>query len=176
LKKVYITTTNDQRIQGSKGPFEWLKGKVSKKKDHSNIINNVGTKKQMEEILIKSSESDTHLRFSAIQGDYFNANLASHCYSATVRVWAYTDQHGLADLFEALAVSWRGWTGEKKWVSLEGEFSITCTHDKLGHIKLDIEMHQDFGTPESWRLKASIIVDAGQLEVIAKDARKFFKA
>ena len=125
---------------------------------------------------IKSAESDTYLRFSDIQGDYFLASLAGHNYSANMRVWAYTDPHGLANLFGSMAASWRGWDGEKKWSSIEGEFSISCTHDQLGHITLDIEMKQDFGTPEAWRLKVRIVVDAGQLEAIAGQARKFFKS
>ena len=125
---------------------------------------------------IKSAESDTNLRFSDIQGDYFLASLAGHNFSATVRVWAYTDPHGLDNLFQTMATSWRGWDGEKKWSSIEGEFAISCTHDKLGHIMFDIEMKQDFGTPETWHLKVHIVVEAGQLEAIAKEAKKFFRS
>ena len=121
---------------------------------------------------IKSSHSATRLRFSDIRGDYFHANLTNPEYSGTVKIWAYTDAHYLVDLLASMAENWQGWTGEKKWSSIEGEFSITCTHDKLGHISLDVEMHQDFEEP--WRLRASLLVDAGQLEKIAKDANKFF--
>jgi hypothetical protein len=135
----------------------------------------VGTNKRIKAMEIKSAESDTRLRLSDLQGDYFLGNLTGRNYSATVRIWAYTDAHGLVDLLEGMAVSWRGWSGEKKWSSIEGEFSISCTHDKLGHISLDIEMQQDFGTPEAWRLKATLLIDAGQLEAIAKDAKMFFK-
>lgn len=78
-------------------------------------------------------------------------------------------------LFETLAENWKGWSEEKKWSSIEGEFAITCTHDKRGHIKLDIEMHQEFGSSEPWRLRASLVLEAGQLERIAKDAKEFFK-
>jgi hypothetical protein len=134
----------------------------------------VGIGKIMKEMEIKSAHSGTRLRFSDIQGDYFYATLTSPEYSGTVRIWAYTASYGLAELFEAMAKQWRGWTGEMNWSSIEGEFAITCTRDKLGHITLNIEMRQDFGDLEPWRLRAGLVVDAGQLDRIAKDARKFF--
>lgn len=129
----------------------------------------------MEEMEIKSARSSTHLRFFDIKGDEFHASLTSPEFSGTVKVWAYTDAHGIANLFESMAENWRGWNGEKKWASIEGEFAIACIHDKLGHITLNIEMHQDFGSEETWRLKGNLVVDAGQLEAISKDAKMFFK-
>ena len=130
----------------------------------------------MEEMEIKSAHSGARLRFSDIQGDYFYATLTSPEYSGTVRIWAYTDSHGLANLFTSMAEKWRGWTEEMKWSSIEGEFSMTCSRDKLGHITLNIELRQEFGDLEPWRLRAALVVDAGQLETIAKDARRFFAA
>ena len=127
----------------------------------------------MEEMEIKSTHSNTRLRFFDMKGDEFHASLTSPGYSGTVKVW---EADGLVDLFTFMEKNWKGWNGEEKWSSVEGEFSIACTHDKLGHITLSIEMHQDFGSLEPWRLKASLVVDAGQLDVISKDARTFFKA
>ncbi len=128
----------------------------------------------MKEMEIKSAHSATCLRFSDIQGEYFYASLVSPEFSGSVRVWAYTDSQWLAALFTEMAENWQGWKEELKWSSIEEEFTITCTHDKLGHITLYVEMHHDFGSLEPWRLKASLVVDAGQLETISKDAKKFF--
>ncbi len=129
----------------------------------------------MEEFEIKSAHSATRLHFLGIEGDYFRVEMTNPEYSGAVRVWAYTDAQGLADLFAAIAENWKGWQGEKKWSSIEGEFSIIATSDKLGHISLAIEMHHDFGATEPWRLKATVAVDAGQLNAIAKEAEDFFK-
>lgn len=129
----------------------------------------------MEEMRIKSAYSNTHLRFFDIKGDEFHASLTSADYSGTVKVWAYTDIHGMANLFESMAENWHGWSGEKKWASIEGEFAITCVHDALGHITLSIEMHKEFGSAEMWRLKGTLVVDAGLLEAIANDAKLLFK-
>lgn len=129
----------------------------------------------MTEMEIKSAHSGACLRFSNIEGDYFHVSLKSPEYSGTVRVWAYTDANGLVGLFESLARDWRGWSDERTWSSIEGEFAIACAHDKLGHITLNVTIHQDFGGSEPWRLRASIVVDAGQLETIANNAKQFFK-
>jgi hypothetical protein len=35
---------------------------------------------------------------------------------------------GLADFFAALEADWRGWSGSRRWESLEGELSIEARH------------------------------------------------
>jgi hypothetical protein len=125
----------------------------------------------MTEIEIKSAHSATRLRFSNLEGDYFLASLNNPEYSGAVRVWEYTESEGLAGLFKTLADDWRGWDGERAWSSIEGEFSITCSHDRLGHVTLDAAMHHDFGALEPWRVRGSIVVDAGQLDAIYRSVR-----
>ena len=58
----------------------------------------------------------------------------------------------------------------------KGEFLLVCTHDKLGHITLDVHMHQAFGAPERWRISANVVVDAGQLVAIAREVKELFQA
>ena len=129
----------------------------------------------MEEFEIGSAHSASRLRFFGMEGDYFRVAIAGLEYSGAVRVWAYTDAHGLANFFAEMSENWRGWVGEKKWSSMEGEFSIVATSDNLGHIRLSVEMHQDFEATEPWSLKATIGVEAGQLGSIARDAVDFFR-
>lgn len=124
---------------------------------------------------INSAQSSASLRFFAVEGDYFHCTLCGPKYSGTLRVWGYTDSEGLANLFEAFTSDWKRWPKERTWSSTEGELAITCSHDNLGHINLSVRMHHDFGTGEPWRLSASIVVDATQMDGIANDARRFFK-
>jgi hypothetical protein len=42
----------------------------------------------------------------------------------------------LADFLSELAGSWRGWEGERKWTSLEGDIELTATHDGRGLVAL----------------------------------------
>ena len=124
---------------------------------------------------IKSSHSGTILRFSEIDGDYFHVSIENPIFSGTVRAWGYTDAHGLVRLFDSLAKDWKGWNGNRDWETIEGEFKISCSHDGLGHIRMSVEIQQDFGSDEPWKLKAGLIVDAMQLDQIAKDAKNLFQ-
>jgi hypothetical protein len=129
----------------------------------------------MTEMEIKSSYGGTNMQFSELEGETFRATISSRDYTGTVKVSSYPDNQGLAKLFVSMAKEWRGWHDEKSWSSLEGEFAISCTHDRLGHITLNVTIDQEFGLTETWRLRASIAIDAGQLESISKDAARFFK-
>lgn len=123
---------------------------------------------------IKSAHSNTCLRFHSIEDDYFRASLTGIACSGEVRIWADPYVHGTDGVFESLAQDWRGWVGDRHWSSVEGEFLLNCRHDGLGHITFDIKMIQGCGTCEPWQLNACLVVDACQLDSIAKDAKKFF--
>ena len=56
----------------------------------------------MSDFQIRSSETEATLLFSGIRGDYFTVVLSGPV-NASRDVWAYTDSHGLADLFEWMA-------------------------------------------------------------------------
>jgi Family of unknown function (DUF6228) len=76
----------------------------------------------------------------------------------------------LADYFRDIAEHWRGWKGEKKWGTLEGEFELSATADSTGHVKLRFFLR----APETgyhWELSGAIELEAGQLDSIAADVR-----
>jgi hypothetical protein len=125
------------------------------------------------EIIIKSADSDATLRFSNIEGDWFSVCFKSQVASATRRVWGYTDCEFLVDMFVYMADSWKGWTEELSWLTLEGDFEISATSDKLGHVKLCISINNE-DTYEPFALKAYINIEAGQLDEIAKKMKAFF--
>ena len=74
------------------------------------------------------------------------------------------EQHyvsGFADLvtfFDSLVDDWRGWTGERRWESLEGELQVTATHD--GHVRLAVTVRAAY--PGDWRAWATISLDPGE--------------
>jgi hypothetical protein len=78
---------------------------------------------------------------------------------------------GLGRLFESLARDWRGWEGERIWSSLEGEFQVAALHDGLGTIELVVRLgHLDPTTDGLWQATASLFVDAGGLDTLARTA------
>jgi hypothetical protein len=75
-----------------------------------------------------------------------------------------------AGLFAELA---RQWTGEISWVSLEGELALRCRHDRRGHISIQIDLRSG-PMPHDWRVVATVMAEAGQLDRIAQKAVAFF--
>jgi hypothetical protein len=133
-----------------------------------------------EELIIRSADTSALIRFRNLptreaggHGEYFAVDIESFQFRAQRKVFAYRDAQSLLHLFEWMAENWRGWPGSKSWASIEGEFSLECSTDSLGHVHIDISLsEQDHSEP--WRLKARINVDAGQLDEIARNARSLF--
>lgn len=124
---------------------------------------------------IKSIGSDASLEFSDLSGDYFKVSLRSATHFAVREVYSYTDPKGVASLFQKAADEWSGWSGTKKWASLEGEFELELISDKTGHISMTVKINHNCGNPDPWRLESCIMIEAGQLQEIAKRATQYFK-
>jgi hypothetical protein len=66
---------------------------------------------------------------------------------------------GFADLVafvEVMAENWRGWQGEQRYRSLEGDLTLTAKHD--GHVQLSVELRENPG----WRVQADFTLDPGE--------------
>lgn len=101
----------------------------------------------------------------------FFVEVVSPTIQAHTRVYVYRS-HDLVALFDELAGEWRGWDGAKEWESLEGELKLSCTTDGKGHVDIAIVVKESH-YPESWQVDAIALVEAGQLEDLARAAREF---
>ena len=126
-----------------------------------------------DEVRIKSADTAATLAFSAKDGDYFIASYESPALRASIRVYGYTDCEALVELFESMSRDWKGWEGERNWVSLEGEFGFSCTSDGKGHVALKLGFAQMYD-PEPWRAQSTLNLEAGLLDSVATSVRKFF--
>jgi len=88
-------------------------------------------------------------------------------------VYAYYSE-GLADVFDEMAREWRGWSGCKHWESLEGELKLSFTADGKGHVTVAIQLSQSL-YPDSWRVQATSLIEAGQLDELANSMRQFLE-
>lgn len=77
-------------------------------------------------------------------------------------------------LFDEMGREWKGWKGTKTWAALEDELRLEASADSTGHISLAITM-RDYTDPSEWRLKATLDLEAGQLDQLAKALAKAFK-
>jgi hypothetical protein len=127
------------------------------------------------DVFIQSADSAARLALSSIDGDYFTATFESPHLRVSKRVWGYTDCQFLADLFRSLAQDWKGWEGERTWESIEGEFGVSASSDRLGHIRLKLRFREVEGR-EPWMAEPALNVEAGQLNAIADAVQRFFTA
>ena len=123
--------------------------------------------------MVKSSRGGRELRLDERKGEYFRVTLSGDGVSATKGVYAYTYGPLLVPFFASIAGDWRGWQGERSWSALESDFSVRATADRLGHIRLDVEL-RSHGPDDNWCLSAPIFLDAGSLDRIAADAELVF--
>jgi hypothetical protein len=59
------------------------------------------------------------------------------------------------------------------WSTLEGEFKMMATSDRLVHIELLAELHSD-AYPCEWELKARLNLEAGSLEPLYRSVAAVF--
>lgn len=76
-------------------------------------------------------------------------------------------------LFDSVKNEWRGWEGEKRWGSMEGEFDLSAISDNTGHITLTATIFSGHSAPAS-RMVIELVVESSQLDQIAKTAKEFF--
>jgi hypothetical protein len=125
-------------------------------------------------VTIKSSHDGTSIEFSDLVGGYFQTGLRGPDFQGSGRVYADEPSH-LAAFFRDLAAHWQGWSGQKQWGSLEGELQFTATSDSTGHTTLGVRLRSG-PYPYDWTLTTALLIDAGQLESIAKKMEEFLIA
>ena len=104
--------------------------------------------------------------------EYFRVSLKDKDIAASsARVYIY-EPHSLASHFAELAANWEGWEGVKQWHSVEGDFALSCTSDRLGHIAVGVTLKSG-AYEDDWCVKAVIHVEAGSLEEIAAKVKQF---
>ena len=130
-------------------------------------------------MIIKCCKNSGELEFSEREGlnrpggqEYFRVAIrSSHLYSFTdVYIFDPFDSD-LVRFFEGLAENWKGFDGQKEWHSLEGDFSLICTSDSLGHFALEITIRN---VEDTRCARKTIYIESGQLEKIAIENRNFF--
>ena len=135
----------------------------------------------MDHFTIKSALGDATLEFFAREPvdaarptDYFSIRVTGKKLDASARVYAFSPHsRSLPRLFEEAAAEWQGWDGVKSWESLEREFEIRCSNDRRGHVTAGIELRSGLYHLD-WYVQFAVLVEAGQLDELARRAREFF--
>ena len=122
---------------------------------------------------VKSSRDATTSTFSGVSGESFVAELNSPHFFGRVVVSTYLSGPPSL-LFDEMAREWKGWDRKKTWAALDEELCIEATSDHTGHTALLVTM-RDSSDPADWNLRATLELEAGQLEQVAKSVRYLFK-
>ena len=130
----------------------------------------------MEEIVIPPQAGYVGLRICEAERsqqnlEYFAVELFDAAVRARTRVYAYEPTH-IAAFFESIEQNWRGWPGEKSWEALEGECRMSAVADGKGHIDLTVSLRPS-PNAGAWRLEGHVLIEAGQLDSVAKSMRAF---
>lgn len=104
------------------------------------------------------------------KGDYIDFVLERQSLRASTTVYLYDDNLSLLKFFEELSKNWQGWEGTKNWKSLEGDLSIQCSTDKLGHVAFNLEISNNNIEP-SWTLRTTVMAEAGNLNDLLTQVR-----
>ena len=126
-------------------------------------------------LTIRSSNGVAKLEMRWKDRDTSSVSLRDEDLSAQTDVWwnDYVEEPlSLQRFFEDLATNWKGWKGEKQWSALEHAFSLTATHDRLGHIELAVDLRSGWDASD-WRTRGTLSIDAGALDEIAAQVRRF---
>lgn len=102
----------------------------------------------------------------------YRVRLDSQRMNAEVTVDNATYGERLVGFFGALDAKWKGWEGARTWRAIEGEYELSATISRTGHVTLTACLHV---YPCIWEATAKFNVEAGQLEALANEIRKFFK-
>jgi uncharacterized protein DUF6228 len=129
------------------------------------------------EFLVRSNFGDDQLRiWTTKPGGYWRARIsfADLVAEGPVSERCSGEQLHLDAWFAALAAEWLGWQGERRYEALG--LRLAARHDGLGHVTLDVTLQDNYAADERWRVRASLMLDAGALDRLALEARELDRA
>ncbi len=121
------------------------------------------------ETTFKLFEPEWHARNNSLQ--YFTASLQGVNVSATSRIYAFRSD-SIIVFFETLAKKWKDGEVPTQWWSPERALSLIAECDSLGHISLIVLLAPDCYC--HWQLKATLALEAGQLDGIVTQVKRFW--
>lgn len=119
---------------------------------------------------IQSRDDAARLELRRHSAARLNAGLHAHGLEAETVVGTHMFQ-GIGAFFTDLATHWQGWQGERVWQSLDGELQLAAKSDRTGHVYLQVDLRD--AVQDRWRLTAALVLEAGQLDLLATTARAF---
>jgi len=125
----------------------------------------------MSELVVRSNHGSDQLKIWVIDPGEWRAEIDFGDLTAEAKVFERYSREALQldSYFADLAKHWRGWEGDKNWEALG--LRLAARHDGLGHVTLDVTLDEDYAMADRWRVRASLTLDAGGLNQLARAAQ-----
>lgn len=120
----------------------------------------------MDRVEVKSCHGQASLSMRvtshALDETLFIATLSAPAFHGEVGASTYVIGP-VSAFFCEMAQAWTDWDGVKRWTSLDGEFNLSATTSRLGHVALKIKLATLTST-----MSTNLALEAGSLERIAR--------
>jgi len=130
------------------------------------------------ELIIRSSDGRGKLILSRVketedpQLDSYMVTLEDDSLRATFHIPSISTDE-FQNLFATMADNWDGWSGKLTFGSMRGNFAIECTTDIFGHVSVLVRLAAGDEENPYREVLNTLVIDAGQLQDIAKEVREF---
>lgn len=106
------------------------------------------------------------------ESDYFKVQVNLDGLTAQREIYNPMDigTETLSEFFARIADKWRGWSDKEQWTSLESDFSITCSHDGVRCVVVDICLREPY---KNWIVSLQTTIELGMLDAQAAEAARF---
>ena len=129
----------------------------------------------MPDFELTSTKDGVRLMLSPVGPRTYSASIAGRNLNVSTTIHDVLGEiYVFPKFWEELASSWKGWSGERTWSSLEGDLKFTATSDNLGHIT--IRCHLSSGGFEGWSITVWLHCEAGALDSLARKADRFARS
>jgi hypothetical protein len=126
----------------------------------------------MREFTIKDIDSSAYLKLSRKSADgAIEIDLQDHGLMLHADAYPFMAESLPTFLLE-LAGSWRGWDGVKTWGTLEGELSLSFSHNKVGYVFVKVEVRHP--TQQRWRCQTGFTLEPASLDTLAAQSSGLF--
>lgn len=90
------------------------------------------------------------------------------------QTFLYNDGERIKSYFKDLSDHWKGWEGAKKWESVEKDFILSATHNRLGIVEVQVQLEKELNNNERWEFKGIVEIELGSLDDVVKKIETLF--
>ena len=119
-------------------------------------------------------QSDAPRAFGPYESWEYEAKLSAHSLTARVKVYDHVPMR-FHEFFVGLANSWKGWSGERHYESLEPTLKLSARHNGKGVAEVTVLLRAGASTSFDWSASQRLSIELGQLQRIAEAAGEFTK-